>query len=87
MRIRHLVHVNKIEEFKEFCQGLGYRIEQPKGVYEVLRIKKNGPPVLFYKKDRTDHLTCFGKDGLRLAYDFINGKRITKRKKRLPHGC
>jgi hypothetical protein len=73
---RCVVHVSKIEEFKEWLRSRGYNIEDPKGFYEVVRARKPGrAPVIFHKRDRTDHLTCMYGEPAKLGAMFVAESR------------
>ena len=77
MRARHLIHQTKTDDFKEWLETQGLTILPGVGTYEVFRAVKEGePPVIFHKRDRTDHLTTQGK-GLRLALEFLRRKETT----------
>jgi len=41
-----------------FLESKGYQILEPKGLYEVLRAKRESEqPLILYKRDKTDHVT------------------------------
>lgn len=60
-RTRNLLHPNKLDDFRQWAEAAGYTVEATKGAYEVLRLRKGAaPPLIFHKRDRTDHITTFG---------------------------
>ena len=54
MANRHLLAVNKLENFKQWLIEDGWQIENTKGVYEVLRARKDTErfPLIVYKRDK-----------------------------------
>lgn len=54
MANRHLLAVNKLEDFKSWLVKNGWQIEQVKGKYEVLRARKETEklPLIVYKTDK-----------------------------------
>ena len=63
MRRRDLLAIHKVEEFAEWAEGEGYVREKTKGIYEVLRLRRNPVcvPLIFYKKDGAkEHVTVYG---------------------------
>lgn len=61
MANRHLLAVNKLDEFKDWLIQNGWKIEEPKGYYEVLRARKNTErlPLIIYEraKENLVHLS------------------------------
>ena len=46
MRSRNLLHSKDVERFKQWLIDKGYKLEKPKGFYEILRWKGNkGKPM------------------------------------------
>jgi len=76
MAERCLLHFNKLDLFKEFLTTKGYEIQDTKGIYEVLRAKKNKNTIIVFKKDEAkEHFSTQSKDYY-LVKDFIkNYKR------------
>lgn len=74
MRDRSLLHINKLTAFTAFAEGRGYRTEPTQGIYEVLRLRKDGPPIIFHKRDRGEHATATGK-GLSLVKAFLKERK------------
>lgn len=71
MAERCLLHQNKLELLKWWLSSKGYEIQATKGIYEVLRAKKDKETIIIYKKDRAkEHLTVQEKD-YRLIRQFI----------------
>lgn len=65
MADRRTLHINKLEDFKKWLVNDGWRIEEPKGIYEVLRARKPGRKhlLLIYKKDSAkEHLSYLDRD-------------------------
>lgn len=65
MANRHTLHVSKLESFKKWLVKDGWEIEEPKGIYEVLRARKfgrNDPLIVYRKADAEEHLTIMNKD-------------------------
>lgn len=61
----HMLHISKLEEFKEWLVKDGWEIEEPKGIYEVLRARKpgrNNPLIVYTKADAKEHLSLMDKD-------------------------
>lgn len=81
-RSRALLHRDKVESFADWAVSNGYRREDVRGDYEVLRLRKdsgsnrklrNGFPLIYYLRDQGDHVTCFG-EGLWLVETWINDR-------------
>ena len=71
MAERCLLHKNKLDLLKWWLSSRGYEIQTPKGIYEVLRAKKDKDTVVVFKKDNTkEHLSVQQKDH-RLIRQFI----------------
>ena len=65
MANRHTLHISKLEDFKKWLVKDGWEIEEPKGIYEVLRAKKNGrqnPLIVYTKADAKEHLSIMDRD-------------------------
>lgn len=63
MADRTLLHINKLPMFTWWLNSLGYEIQQTKGVWEVLRAKKNNDLILVFRKvSAKEHLTIQQKD-------------------------
>ena len=65
MANRSTLHISKLEEFKKWLVKDGWEIEEPKGIYEVLRARKRGRqnPLIVYKKaDAKEHLSVMDRD-------------------------
>lgn len=72
---RGLLHKNKLNAFKEWLITKGYEIQNTKGIYEVLRAKKDKNTVIIFVKDRAKaHLTVQDKDR-RLVWEFIKERK------------
>lgn len=76
MAERCLLHKDKLDLLKWWLSSRGYEIQTTKGIYEVLRAKKDKDTVVVFKKDNAkEHLSVQQKDH-RLIRQFI---RETKR--------
>ena len=65
MENRHTLHISKLEDFKKWLENDGWEIEEPKGIWEVLRARKQGrknPLIVFQKKDAKEHLSIMDRD-------------------------
>ena len=65
MANRHTLHISKLEDFKEWLVKDGWEIEEPKGIYEVLRARKQGrqnPLIIYTKADAKEHLSIMDRD-------------------------
>lgn len=61
----HMLHISKLEDFKEWLLKYGWEIEEPKGIYEVLRARKAGrknPLIVYTKADAKEHLSLMDRD-------------------------
>ena len=72
MADRHRLHISKLEDFKEWLIKDGWNIEEPKGTWEVLRVRKSGrknPLIVYTKKDAKEHFSVMDRDsGVLCAY-------------------
>lgn len=60
-----MLHISKLEDFKDWLVKDGWEIEQPKGTYEVLRARKSGrknPLIVYTKADAKEHLSLMDRD-------------------------
>lgn len=65
MANRYMLHISKLEDFKDWLVKDGWEIEQPKGTYEVLRARKSGrknPLIVYTKADAKEHLSLMDRD-------------------------
>jgi hypothetical protein len=65
MANRSLLHRSKIEDFKNWLKEDGWKIEQPKGIYEVVRATKGTrKPLIVYTRDNkgNEHITVQDRD-------------------------
>jgi len=63
MAERRLLHKTKLADFKNWLCSDGWRIEDTKGYYEVLRARKGKGLFILYKRlDRGDHYSVMEKD-------------------------
>ena len=81
MANRHLLAVNKLEEFKNWLIENDWKIERTKGKYEVLRARKSTEklPLIVYKKDKDGLIHLSVSDwNTKYVADFINSKKDNK---------
>jgi hypothetical protein len=79
MAERCLLHKNKLDLLKWWLSSRGYEIQATKGIYEVLRAKKDKETIIIYEKDRAkEHLTVQQKD-YKLIRQFIRETQHTER--------
>ena len=79
MAERCLLHKNKLEHFKWWLSSRGYAIQPVKGMYEVLRAKKDHDTVIVYERNKAkEHLTVQQKD-YQLVRQFIQETRDLQR--------
>lgn len=72
MANRHTLHIKHLEDFTSYVQKMGYEIQEPKGIYEVLRASKNKDTIILYRKDSAkQHLTVCDKD-IRVVISFLH---------------
>ena len=65
MANRHMFHISKLEDFKDWLVKDGWKIEEPKGIYEVLRARNAGrknPLIVYTKADAKEHLSLMDRD-------------------------
>lgn len=76
MAQRCLLHISKLDNFKDFLTLNKYEIQDCKGLYEVLRAKKDKDTIIIFKKDRAEeHLSVQNKD-IKLVKKFISKEVI-----------
>lgn len=81
MANRHLLAVNKLEEFKNWLIENDWKIERTKGNYEVLRARKSTEklPLIVYKKDKDGLIHLSVSDwNTKYVYEFINYNKRNK---------
>lgn len=75
MTRRNLLHVSKLNQFKEYVVSIGYELQETKGIYEVLRATSKTDCIIIYKKQESkEHLSVMQKDVL-LVLKFLNKSR------------
>lgn len=76
MANRHTLHSNKLDAFKKYLIKTGWTIEEPKGIWEVLRAKKAGRqnPLIVYQKMNKEHLSVLDRD-IDVIKDFLRGNK------------
>ncbi len=78
MAERCLLHQSKLDLFKRWLSSKGYEILPTKGIYEVLRAKKDKETVIVFRKAQVkEHLTVHQKD-YRLVRQFIRETRTVQ---------
>ena len=78
---RNRLAVSKLEEFAKFCASRSWIREETKGVFEVLRMRKDSEKdrLLVYTRDKTEaggevqHLTLYGH-AERMFNKYIKGR-------------
>lgn len=81
MANRHLLAINKLEDFKNWLIENDWQIEKPKGNYEVLRARKSTEklPLIVYKKDKDGLIHLSVSDwNTKYVYEFINDNKSNK---------
>lgn len=74
-RRRDLLHMNSLDAFAAWAATVGWRREDPKGKYEVLRLRHEGkPPLLFYRHEGGDHATSIER-GTRLVHRWLRERK------------
>lgn len=75
MSDRATLHKSKTEDFKAYLYCRGFSILSPVSAFEVVRAKwRDRPPVSFYKRIGTDHLTATGV-GVTLVRQYIRDRK------------
>lgn len=61
-RSRSLLHLNKLDDFRAFCESRGWSNASIKGPYERLRMTRSGssPLIVYARSSATEHLTVHG---------------------------
>ena len=60
---RHLLHMNKLEKFKQWLELDGWEIQANKDLFEVLRARKDGRYLIVYRKlDASEHYSIKDAD-------------------------
>lgn len=81
MANRHLLAINKLEDFRNWLLKNGWQIEETKGKYEVLRARKSTEklPLIVYKKDKDGLIHLSVSDwNTKYVYEFINDNKSNK---------
>lgn len=76
MANRHTLHSNKLDVFRKWLIKTGWTIEEPKGIWEVLRAKKAGRqnPLIVYQKMNKEHLSVLDRD-IDIIKDFLRDNK------------
>ena len=76
MANRHTLHINCIEDFKNWLVNDGWSIELPKDYYEVIRATNGKKHFIAYKRlrDNLQHLSTSDKDSY-VVRAYINSKK------------
>lgn len=75
MAERCLLHQNKLDLLKWWLSSRGYEIQSTKGIYEVLRAKKDKDTVIIFRKSGSkEHFSVQDKDH-KLIRQFIRETR------------
>ena len=65
MADRSRLHISKLDAFSEWLIKDGWKLEEPKGAYEVLRARKDGrknPLIVYTKLEAKEHLSVMDRD-------------------------
>ena len=75
MADRHTLHINCVEDFKQWLLQEGWEIQKAKGNYEVIRAKKGKRTFLAFRrlKDELQHLSTSDRDYY-IVRAYINSK-------------
>lgn len=60
MSDRATLHASRLDAFVQWAKSQGYSSEPTKEAYEVARLRHDATgdaPLIFHKRDRTDHVT------------------------------
>ena len=76
MATRNILHRSKLDGFKDYLKSNGWIIQEPKGLYEVLRainydIRKR--PLIIYDGKSKEHFSIDDRD-FSIVRDFINSE-------------
>lgn len=76
MANRHTLHSNKLDALRTWLIKTGWTIEEPKGIWEVLRAKKAGRqnPLIVYQKMNKEHLSVLDRD-IDIIKDFLRDNK------------
>lgn len=81
-RERSRLHLNKVEQFAEWAVANGYVREDPKGAYEVLRLRKivaHGKPklapLLYFRHLTGEHATSWDA-GTHLVNRWLRERKV-----------
>lgn len=83
MADRRTLHISKLIDFKIWLAENGWKIEEPKGIYEVLRARKPGRQhlLMVYKKDSAkEHLSFLDRDA-GVIQEFLRAENLKKLEK------
>lgn len=88
MANRNTLSVGNLDKFKEWLISDGWRLHNPKGIYEVLRATKDGKPLplIVYKRNDTNngnvlvHYTVADRD-MGVVRAFLKAERMLKEAK------
>jgi len=79
---RNILHESKYFEFELFLKYKGWKIQEPKGGYEVIRATKDGEKtIVLLQRNRTDHATI-GWD-MEHAYKLVKEFMRLKKRRRV----
>lgn len=80
MANRCILHRNHLDTFKEWLKNDGWEIEDTKGLYEILRARKEGrqhPLIIFEKIDAKQHYSVMDRD-VQVVKDYLAKKEERK---------
>ena len=77
MANRYLLHINKLNDFKQWLTDNEWAILDTKGTYEVLRARKLGiaKPLIVYEKTGKEHLSIADSD-IKYVESFLKSRKL-----------
>ena len=82
MANRHLLHKNRIQDFKDWLEENGWQLQEPKGKYEVVRAVnksiQNVPLIVYTRQDSPEHYSV-SDNNAKIIEMFLNGEMCQPR--------
>lgn len=79
MATRNLLHKSKLEDFKKWLIKKGWKIEDPKGIWEVFRARSQKRIIIFYDTiDSKEHYSI-PENCNDIVRRFINENKLSKK--------
>lgn len=80
MARRNLLHKTKLEDFKAWLIQEGWKIEEPKGIWEVFRARANKRIIIFYDTlDSKEHYSVPANCN-DIVHRYLNNKKSADKK-------